>query len=107
MKLGTAKNKIQIVLAFAAMFVFQAWNALGDYTTGTVSGLTAKQRYPWNGLVDISFTLSGPESEYRVAVSATNTATGAEIPAEAMKFATFLKLDPPKKKSHPSRGNIH
>ena len=33
--------------------------------------------------------------------------TGAEIPAEAMKFATFLKLDPPKKKSHPSRGNIH
>ena len=33
--------------------------------------------------------------------------TGEEIPAEAMKFATFLKLDPPKKKSHPSRGNIH
>jgi len=33
--------------------------------------------------------------------------TGAEIPAEAMKFATFLKLDPPKKKSHPARGNIH
>ena len=33
--------------------------------------------------------------------------TGAEIPAEAMKFATFLQLDPPKKKSHPSRGNIH
>ena len=33
--------------------------------------------------------------------------TGDEIPAEAMKFATFLKLDPPKKKSHPSRGNIH
>ncbi|MBQ6338763.1 MAG: GTPase ObgE [Kiritimatiellae bacterium] len=33
--------------------------------------------------------------------------TGAEIPAEALKFATFLKLDAPKKKSHPSRGNIH
>ena len=33
--------------------------------------------------------------------------TGDEIPAEAMRFATFLKLDPPKKKSHPSRGNIH
>ena len=33
--------------------------------------------------------------------------TGAEIPAEAMKFATFLHLDPPKRKSHPSRGNIH
>ena len=33
--------------------------------------------------------------------------TGAEIPAEAMKFATFLKLEKPKAKSHPSRGNIH
>ena len=33
--------------------------------------------------------------------------TGDEIPAEAMKYATFLKLDPPKKKKHPSRGNIH
>ena len=33
--------------------------------------------------------------------------TGDEIPAEALKFATFLKLESPKKKSHPSRGNIH
>ena len=33
--------------------------------------------------------------------------TGDEIPAEALKFATFLKFDAPKKKSHPSRGNIH
>ena len=34
--------------------------------------------------------------------------TGAEVPAEAIeKFATFLKLEKPKAKSHPSRGNIH
>ena len=33
--------------------------------------------------------------------------TGDEIPAEALKFATFLKLEKPKTKSHPSRGNIH
>jgi GTP-binding protein len=33
--------------------------------------------------------------------------TGSEIPAEALKFATFLKLEKPKAKSHPSRGNIH
>lgn len=34
--------------------------------------------------------------------------TGEEVPAEAIeKFATFLKLEKPKKKSHPSRGNIH
>ena len=34
--------------------------------------------------------------------------TGDEIPAEAIeRFATFLKLEKPKAKSHPSRGNIH
>ncbi len=33
--------------------------------------------------------------------------TGDEIPSGAMRFATFLRLDPPKGKSHPSRGNIH
>jgi len=33
--------------------------------------------------------------------------TGDEVPAEALKFATFLKLEKPKAKSHPSRGNIH
>ncbi len=33
--------------------------------------------------------------------------TGEEVPAEAMKFATFLKMEKPKAKSHPSRGNIH
>lgn len=33
--------------------------------------------------------------------------TGDEIPAEALKFATFLQLEPEKKKKHPSRGNIH
>jgi GTP-binding protein len=33
--------------------------------------------------------------------------TGDEIPAEALRFATFLKIEAPKEKSHPSRGNIH
>ena len=33
--------------------------------------------------------------------------TGEEIPAEALKYATFLKLEKPREKSHPSRGNIH
>ena len=33
--------------------------------------------------------------------------TGEEIPAEALRYATFLKLEKPRAKSHPSRGNIH
>ncbi len=34
--------------------------------------------------------------------------TGEEVPAEAIeRFATFLKLEKPKAKKHPARGNIH
>lgn len=33
--------------------------------------------------------------------------TGEEISEDAIRFATFLKLEKPKAKSHPSRGNIH
>lgn len=33
--------------------------------------------------------------------------TGDEIPEEALRFATFLKIEKAKEKSHPSRGNIH
>lgn len=33
--------------------------------------------------------------------------SGEEVPAEALKLASFLKFDKPKAKSHPSRGNIH
>ncbi len=53
-----------------------------------MSGLTEKQRYPWNGLVDISFTLSGPQSGYCIAVTAKNAATGAEIPMRTFRDAS-------------------
>ena len=33
--------------------------------------------------------------------------SGDELPPGALKFATFLKLEKPKEKPHPSRGNIH
>ena len=33
--------------------------------------------------------------------------TGDELPEDALRFATFLKLEKPRAKSHPSRGNIH
>ena len=33
--------------------------------------------------------------------------SGDEVPAEALKLASFLKLEKPKSKKHPSRGNIH
>ena len=47
----------------------------------TVTGITAKQRYPWNGLVDITCKVSGIEADaggYEFAVVAVNKETGRE-----------------------------
>jgi len=46
-------------------------------------------------------------AEHGLDLSQMPDTTGEEVPAEALKFATFLKLEKPKAKSHPSRGNIH
>ena len=46
--------------------------------TPTVSAVTAQQRHPWNGLVDIVVTISGAESDVAAATctfAATNSAT--------------------------------
>ena len=49
----------------------------------TVTSVTAKQRYPWNGLVDIAVTIQGVEEDLlntACTFAATNSATGAAIP---------------------------
>ena len=53
-----------------------------SFAAPTVTGLSAQQRYPWNGLVDISFTMS--EGGY-IAIAATNTATGAAVPVRTLR----------------------
>lgn len=55
---------------------------LSSLADPTVTDVVARQRYPWNGLVDISFTLS--ESGC-IAVMATNAATGAEVPVRTLR----------------------
>lgn len=59
--------------------------ALGEVA---VTGVTAKQRYPWNGLVDITVTLSGTEEECEAATFpfyVTNKTTRAELPIGSVK----------------------
>ena len=48
-------------LLAAAMAVLSVTASLAD--TPTVTAVTAKQRYPWNGLVDITCTVSGINEE--------------------------------------------
>ena len=69
-----------ILWSIFATFAMMACAALGA-DTPMVTDLTVRQRYPWNGLVDISFTLS---EGGRISVTATNTATGAEVPVRTL-----------------------
>ena len=46
-------------------------------TTPEVSDVTARQRYPWNGMVDIDYTITGDDTEdTAISVSVTDTDTG-------------------------------
>lgn len=51
--------------------------ALLQAQTESVSGVTAKQRWPWNGIVDVDFTLAGKAGEqYRIEIGATSAKSG-------------------------------
>ncbi|MBQ7667326.1 MAG: hypothetical protein IJS46_04950 [Kiritimatiellae bacterium] len=67
--------KKQLLAALAAVFAFAA----GARADITVKNVAALQRYPWNGLVDITCTVSGIEGEtngLKLAVAAVMPDTG-------------------------------
>ncbi len=67
-----------VIFAVAMMFGANA-------STMTATSVTAQQRYPWNGLVDVVVTLTGESNDLVVTeclFSATNSATGAAMPVE-------------------------
>lgn len=45
--------------------VFVGFVGLTSFAAPTVTDVVAKQRYPWNGLVDISCKVSGLEGEVK------------------------------------------
>ena len=61
--------------------------ALNGFAAPVVMDITAKQRFPWNGLVDITVTLSGMEEECKSSAwefYATNKATNAAMPVASV-----------------------
>ena len=47
------------------------------FPAASVSDVTARQRYPWNGMVDIDYTITGSDTEdTAIAVKVTDTDTG-------------------------------
>ena len=68
------KTKLMALVAAAAV-------AFGAWAAPTVTDITAKQRYPWNGLVDISCKVSGIEAGtggYEFVAVAVDKDTGKE-----------------------------
>lgn len=68
-----------MALAMAVVGMLVAWAE-----TPTVTDVTAKQRYPWNGLVDISCNVSGVDSagdRYQFVVAAVDKDSGKEYTA--------------------------
>lgn len=62
------------VIASGIVFVMSGAMVLH---AATVSDVTARQRYPWNGMVDIDYTITGSDTEdTAIAVKVTDTDTG-------------------------------
>jgi formylglycine-generating enzyme required for sulfatase activity len=81
-------------LAFATLAATLAVNALA---TPAVTGVSARQRWPWNNLVDVTFTVSGSDSQedfYRVDVSATYPGVvGDRLSARTLRDEPLVKGD--------------
>lgn len=80
------REKVERVFMFKKIIVLfaMAWSiiAMGEVS---VVAVTAQQRYPWNGKVDIIITFTGTEEEsgnYRYFITAINSDTGVAIPIE-------------------------
>ena len=61
--------------------------------TPTITGVTARQRYPWNGKVDITYTVTGDVTQYiqpTLKVTATDQTTGTTYTAASLTGDTGL-----------------
>ena len=63
--------------------------------TPTITGVTAQQRYPWNGKVDISYTITGDIAEYakQSASVVSLNVTAKDVDADITYTATTLSGD--------------
>ena len=51
--------KVEDMKALTALMAFLSFYSVAIATTPTITDVTAQQRYPWNGKVDISYTVIG------------------------------------------------
>ena len=80
------RSKRMKKLMMMAMMALAAAGAGAGEVKATA--ITAKQRYPWNGLVDITVTLEGASNDVAAAmcwVIATNRVTGTEVAVNSLE----------------------
>lgn len=84
-----------LTLAIFEMALMTAANALADLS---ITDVSAKQRYPWNGLVDVTYTIVGDVSSMTqpsIIMTATDENTGLTYLAQ-----TFLSPPPMTEGTH-------
>ena len=68
--------KKRIVMFLAAAMAAMCASAAPEVTEPEVTDVTAKQRFPWNGLVDIDYTINGDAAGLGVLITVRDNATG-------------------------------
>lgn len=82
----SCKGMLAIIVAIAGMVAFAV--------TPTITAVTAQQRYPWNGKVDIAYTVTGVAEEAKQqAVLTTLKVTAIDMVASTTNIATQLSGD--------------
>lgn len=85
------KRSISSITALAAI----GMASIADAVTPTITGVTAQQRYPWNGMVDISYTVTGDiaEEAKQQAVLTSLKVSAIDMVANTTNTATQLSGD--------------
>ena len=69
------------------MIITAVLSALAASAEITITGITARQRWPWNGLVDIDFTISGAAAGEVFAIDIDGTTSAGTVPLSAKTYA--------------------
>ena len=88
-------KRILTILVVAATATVAATSFTADAATPTITGVTAQQRYPWNGKVDITYTVTGDiaaEAKQRALLTSLKV-TAIDMVANTTNIATQLSGD--------------
>ena len=78
--------KTTLIARYASLVTAMALASASAMAAVTVTDITARQRWPWNGLVDIDFTISGAAAGEVFAIDIDATAAGGATSLSAKTY---------------------